>query len=137
MIPRPLLLALPVMACAAPAPPEPIPVPWLVPPKGAAAEAWFLAVADSLLALDAPGEARAATARGDCHLYGVMDYLLRVPGMQGIRADSFDIYLFPATSDDYTRDKYPAARWQYQGAAVRFARAYNPVVAQAPQCQRR
>jgi hypothetical protein len=130
-----LLLALPVMACAGQSLPEPEPIPGLQPPKGAARERWFLANADSLLSLDPGAEAKAAAARGDCHLYGVVGYALVVPGIPRNRAETYKIYFFP-TSDDYTREKYPAARRSYEDAAHRYAEAYNLVAIEATQCQR-
>jgi hypothetical protein len=111
-------------------------VPGLQPPKGAAIETWFTAIADSLLSLDPTAEATTATSRGDCHLYGVVNFALTVPGIARHRADSFDIYVFPATSDDYTREEYPAARWTYENAAYQYAKAYNLAAVDATQCQR-
>jgi hypothetical protein len=113
-----------------------VPVPGLQPPKGRAIERWFIAIADSLLSLDPAAEATTATSRGGCHLYGLANFGLTVPGIPRNRADSFDIYVFPATSDDYTREEYPAARWTYEGAAYKYAEAYNLVAAEASQCQR-
>lgn len=108
-----------------------VPIPGMQFPSGKGEIVWYAAQIESLRTRDAEGEARAAVARGDCHLLGVSGYSLLYPGYFGFTPYKYGLYRFPGTSDAIGSHE----QGEYQSAATRFAERYNRVVLAAVDAQ--
>jgi len=120
-----------IVSCVRPIRVEPLTWTPPVAPSDTTAYARFLrAQLDSVRAANPTADAEAALARGDYRLVGIQGYSLQVPGLNPRdweRYGSTYGFRVVAGTDEITRSN---DQWALQGAAYRYAQAYNRLVLQ-------